>query len=144
MKLSSSVIEIMMTKKIMTTRKECGGGSGGGGTGADRCREGSSAATGGRRICEMAQFAYLAPFVKRDEKRKVRAYPNPAWGLGPGVLGPRRYPGSDRPMRPWGWRCRSPETRSGLGRARGRVWACPNRVAEAWEVGESLDILVAD
>ena len=35
----------------------------------------------------------------RDENQTRTPAANPAWGLGPGVVGPRRHPGSARPTR---------------------------------------------
>ena len=76
------------------------------------------------------------------QKINPRRIPKPGLGIGPWGGGSSAPPGIGPSDATLGLAL--PETRPGLGRARGRVSACPNRVAEAWEVGESLDILVAD
>ena len=46
-----------------------------------------------------APFAHLAPLVNRDKTQPRTANPNRPGGLGPGVVGTRRHPGSGRPTR---------------------------------------------
>ena len=82
------------------------------------------------------------PLCKKGRKTEGPRIPKPGLGIGPWGLGTSAVPGIGPSDATLGLAL--PETRPGLGRARGRVSACPNRVAEAWEVGESLDILVAD
>ena len=72
-----------------------------------------------------------------------RAIPNQTdrgdWALGSWELGPTR----DRAVRPGMPGLALPETLPGPESARGRVWACPNGVGKAWEVGESIDIRIS-